>query len=145
MLESFLFQMEDHRRKQGRRYELGHILLFTILAILSGATSYRKVHTFIVAHYDELNDNFDLSWKRMPAYTTIRDIVQSTSGSELERVFREYSQSLIDTETEKKFISCSLRCPQIKAVLDIMSENITDLFIKFLKLTCFDEFCRHQS
>jgi len=54
MLESFLFQITDHRRKQGRRYELGHILLFTILAILSGADSYRKVQKFIVAHYDTL-------------------------------------------------------------------------------------------
>ena len=29
MLESFLFQIVDHRRGQGRRYELGHILLFS--------------------------------------------------------------------------------------------------------------------
>ena len=28
MLASFFFQIEDHRRGQGRRYELGHILLF---------------------------------------------------------------------------------------------------------------------
>jgi hypothetical protein len=56
MLESFLFKVKDHRRKQGQRYELGHILLFSILAILSGATSYRKTHTFIVAHYDTLNE-----------------------------------------------------------------------------------------
>lgn len=40
MLKSFLFKVKDHRRKQGRRYELGHILLFTVLAILSGANSY---------------------------------------------------------------------------------------------------------
>ncbi|MBT6813749.1 MAG: transposase family protein, partial [Anaerolineae bacterium] len=61
MLDSFLFQIEDHRRGQGRRYELGHILLFSILAILSNATSYRKIHTFIVSHYDELNEIFDLN------------------------------------------------------------------------------------
>jgi len=59
MLKSFLFKVKDHRRKQGRRYELGHILLFTILAILSGADSYRKVQKFIVAHYEILNDTFD--------------------------------------------------------------------------------------
>jgi hypothetical protein len=51
VLKSFLFKVKDHRRKQGRRYELGHILLFTILAILSGADSYRKVQKFIVTHY----------------------------------------------------------------------------------------------
>ncbi len=106
MLASFLFQIKDHRRAQGRRYELGHILLFSILAILSNATSYRKIHTFIVAHYDELNEVFDLNWKRMPAYTTIRDIIQSTSGNELEQAFREYSKTLDTSKTEKKFIAC---------------------------------------
>ncbi|MCP4542227.1 MAG: transposase family protein [Chloroflexi bacterium] len=44
MLASFLFKVKDHRRKQGRQYQLGHILLFSILAIVSGADSYRKVH-----------------------------------------------------------------------------------------------------
>ena len=50
MLQSFLSKIKDHRRPQGRRYRLEHILLFTILALLSGATSYRKVHAFIQAH-----------------------------------------------------------------------------------------------
>ncbi|MCP4416002.1 MAG: transposase family protein [Chloroflexi bacterium] len=51
MLHSFLFEIKDHRRKQGIRYQQGHILFFTILAILSEATSYHKVRQFIVAHY----------------------------------------------------------------------------------------------
>jgi len=106
MLESFLFQVTDHRRKQGRRYELGHILLFTILAILSDADSYRKVQKFIVAHYDILNETFDLNWKRMPAYTSIRDIIQGTSGTELEQSFRQYSAVLNEKAEQKQFIGC---------------------------------------
>ena len=106
MLESFLFKVKDHRRKQGRRYELGHILLFTILAILSGADSYRKAQKFIVAHYDPLNEIFELNWKRMPAYTSIRDIIQGTSGSELEQSFRQYSQELAESDEDKQFIGC---------------------------------------
>jgi pullulanase/glycogen debranching enzyme len=106
MLGSFLFKIPDHRRKQGRRYELGHILLFTILAILSGADSYRKVQKFIVAHYETLNEIFDLNWKRMPAHTTIRDIIQGTSGTELEQSFRQYSQVLAESDEEKQFIGC---------------------------------------
>ena len=93
MLQSFLFEIKDHRRKQGMRYQQGHILLFTVFAILSGAISYRKVHQFIVVHYDELHKIFDLNWKRMPAYTTIRDIIQKTSTTELEQSFRKYSAS----------------------------------------------------
>jgi predicted transposase YbfD/YdcC len=106
MLESFLFKVKDHRRKQGRRYELGHILLFSILAILSGATSYRKIQKFIVAHYDTLDEIFDLDWDRMPAHTTIRDIIQGTSGTELEQSFREYSALLAESDAQKQFMGC---------------------------------------
>lgn len=106
MLKSFLSKIKDHRRKQGRRYELEHILLFSILAILSGATSYRKIHKFIVAHYETLNEIFDLDWDRILAYTTIRDIIQGTSKTELEKSFRQYSQELAKSESEKQFIGC---------------------------------------
>lgn len=106
MLKSFLFKIKDHRRKQGRRYELGHILLLSILAILSGADSYRKVQKFIVAHYDSLDEIFELNWKRMPAHTTIRAIIQGTSGPELEQSFRQYSQVLAESDAGKQFIGC---------------------------------------
>ncbi len=106
MLKSFLSKIKDYRRKQGRRYELEHILLFSILAILSGGTSYRKIHKFIVAHYDPLNEIFDLDWDRMPAYTTIRDIIQGTSRTDLEKSFRQYSQELAKSDSEKQFIGC---------------------------------------
>ena len=106
MLKSFLFKVKDHRRKQGRRYELGHILLFTILAILSGADSYRKVQKFIVSHYDTLNETFDLNWKRLPAHTSLRDIIQGTSGAELEQSFRQYSAVLVEKDGPERFIGC---------------------------------------
>jgi hypothetical protein len=106
MLVSFLFEMNDHRRKQGIRYQQGHILLFAILGILSGATSYRKVHQFIEAHYDELNKLFVLNWKRMPAYTTIRDIIQKTSGAELEACFRKHRASLGAGDSHPVWMGC---------------------------------------
>jgi len=62
MLIGFLFKIKDHRRKLGRRYESGHILFFSILAILSGANSYRKIQKFIVTHYDNLNKMSELNW-----------------------------------------------------------------------------------
>lgn len=104
MLQSFLFKIQDHRRRQGRRYQLGPILLFSIFAILSGATSYRKIHAFIKAHYDTLDEVFDLNWKRLPAYTTIRAIIQDTSAAEIEGCFREYSAHLAESDTQKRFV-----------------------------------------
>lgn len=104
MLQSFLFGIKDHRRRQGRRYELGHILLFSILAILSGALSYRKIRVFIKAHYETLDEIFGLNWKRLPAYTSIRAIIQETSPTEIEEQFRAYSIHLAGNDTEKRFV-----------------------------------------
>lgn len=108
MLTSFLSKIKDHRRKQGRRYELEHILLFSILAILSGATSYRKIQAFIATHYESLDKLFDLNWKHMAAYTTIREIIRSTSATELEASFRTHSAQLAELgeKTEgKRFVA----------------------------------------
>jgi predicted transposase YbfD/YdcC len=106
MLESLLFKIQDHRRPQGRRYQLGHILLFSVLAILANATSYRKVHIFIKCHYEILDKTFGLNWKRLPAYTTIRAIIQGTLSDELEPIFREHGDLLAGNNTEKQFVSC---------------------------------------
>ena len=105
MLQSFLFKIKDHRRKQGQRYQLGHILLFSIFAVLSGATSYRKVEAFIKAKYEILDETCGLNWKRLPAYTTIRAIIQGTSSEEIEASFRQYSDFLVDTATGKRFVA----------------------------------------
>lgn len=104
MLQSFLFKIKDHRRAQGRRYLLRHILLFSILAILSGATSYRKIHLFIQAHYKTLNEMFELNWKQVPAHTTVREIIQNTSSAELEDCFRAYSADLAKLDAPQQFV-----------------------------------------
>ena len=104
MLQSFLSKIKDHRRPQGRRYSLEHILSFTILAVLSGATSYRKVHAFIKTHYDTLNQLFGLNWKRLPAYTSLREIIQGTSSAEVEVCFRAYSADLAASQTPCRWV-----------------------------------------
>jgi predicted transposase YbfD/YdcC len=105
MLQSFLFRLKDHRRAQGRRYLLGQILLFSILAILSGANSYRKIHLFIHAHYETLNRLFGLEWKQVPAHTTVREIIHHTSSTELEDCFRAYSADLVAQDTRTQCVS----------------------------------------
>ncbi|MGB0383645.1 MAG: ISAs1 family transposase [Ardenticatenaceae bacterium] len=98
MLSRFFFDIADHRRSQGKRYELGHILMFSVLGILSGAKSYRNISSFMKNHYDTLDQIFDLDWKGRPAHTTIRDIIQRTDPNELESAFRAYSAELASDE-----------------------------------------------
>ena len=94
MVKNFLFDIKDQRRKQGQRYELGHILLLSILAILSGANSYRKIASFMATQYAKLDEAFGLGWKGRPAYTTIRELIRTTNNEELESSFRRYSEAL---------------------------------------------------
>lgn len=76
------------------------------MAILSDADSYRKIHLFIDAHREKLNECFGLDWKKPPAYTTVRNIILNTSGSELERIFREHGGSLTEEEPDGEFVHC---------------------------------------
>ena len=70
-----LDRIPDPRRRQGRRYPLAHLLLFSVLAVLAGATSYRGILTFIAVHRERLNAVFGAALRRAPAVNTLRDRV----------------------------------------------------------------------
>lgn len=94
-LLSLFSQVSDPRRGQGKIYPLAPILLFTVLAMLAGARSYRQVHGFIQTHLDRLNDGFGLSLRRAPAYSSVRFILHGLDADEVERVFREHAAGLV--------------------------------------------------
>ncbi len=89
-----LSQINDPRRGQGKKWQLGPILLATILAVLSGATSYRKVHGFIRAHRNRLNKAFGFGWKSAPAYSAVRTTLRGLDGGDVERIFRAHAIQL---------------------------------------------------
>ncbi len=95
MLSEKLRKIADHRRGQGRMYDLHYILLYSIMAALAGASSYRQIHTFIQTHLEKLNEAFGSSWKRAPAYTSIRYILQGIDTARLEKAFRSHARQII--------------------------------------------------
>ena len=42
-----LAEVPDPRRAQGQRYSMSHLLLFAVLAVLTGATSYKAQSSII--------------------------------------------------------------------------------------------------
>ena len=98
LMENYLAHVPDLRGTRGRRYDLPHILLFSILAVLSGAISYRKIQLFMQSHHQRLNTLFNLTWKRAPAHTTIRAILQRIEDNDLEQQFRIHSRSMLSDE-----------------------------------------------
>jgi DDE_Tnp_1-associated len=91
---SHLATISDPRRAEGRLYQLPHVLLFSILAIVTGANSYRGIRTFIKTHRRRLNKAFSINWKRAPAHTAIRYILQGLDPVDVEKVFREHAAEL---------------------------------------------------
>jgi DDE_Tnp_1-associated len=70
------------------------VLLFSILAIVTGANSYRGIRTFIKTHRKRLNEVFKIAWKRPPAHTAIRYILQGLKAADVEKTFREHAAEL---------------------------------------------------
>lgn len=96
MLITYLKDIEDFRRPQARKYELHFVLLFSIVAILCNAKSYRDISRFIKNRFMDLKHDFSLDWEKPPAYTTIRNIIKGVCRQELEAAFRAYTASLAD-------------------------------------------------
>ena len=107
MIETFLGKLKDHRRPQGRRYELQHVILFSIMAIMSNSKSYRDIERFITSHFETLKREFNLNWKKAPGYTTVRNIIQGVPPCNLEDCFRKYSQNLDNLDVEN-FVSIAV-------------------------------------
>src|SRR4051794_41398317 len=76
-LPTALDRIPDPRRRQGRRYGLAHLLLFSVLAVLAGATSYRRIRLFIGAHRERLNATFGARFRRAPAVNTLRALLHA--------------------------------------------------------------------
>ncbi len=93
-LLGLLADIPDPRRAEGKLHQLPHVLLFSILAIVSGSNSYRGVVTFIDVNRAKLNAVFGLKWRRAPAHTAIRYILQGLEPAAVEAVFRRHAAQL---------------------------------------------------
>jgi DDE_Tnp_1-associated len=89
-----LEQIPDPRRRQGRRYPLPHLLLFSVLAVLAGATSYRGLRVFMAVHRERLNVVFGAALRRAPAVNTVRALFQALDPAALEAAFRQHAGGL---------------------------------------------------
>jgi hypothetical protein len=90
-LLGLLAEVPDPRRAQGQIYKLPHVLLFSILAIVTGGNSYRGIVTFIDVNRRKLNAAFGLKWRRAPAHTAIRYILKGLDPAAVEAVFRRHA------------------------------------------------------
>lgn len=103
-------------------YDLPHLLLFSILAIASGADSYRKIDIFIEANFTMLCAAHSIKWRRSPSYNAIRRAVNGLNQKATEKAFRAYSKHVASFAKEKH-TTVSLDGKALKHSFD----NVADL------------------
>ena len=82
------------KRAQGQRYSMQHLLLFSVLATLAGATSYQKIVAFIALQRERLNAVFGACFRRAPAVNTLRHLFLALGRDDLEAAFRHHARDL---------------------------------------------------
>src|SRR6201992_2941608 len=133
LLEIFS-HIRDHRRAEGKLYPLPQILVFCLLAMLAGATSYRKMHEFIMTHFRRLSVLFPSKMLKAPCYAQIRNIMAGLDPADMEQVFRLHAEGLsgcgADGRTQLAVDGKSLRgsfdALQDKKATQILSVFATD-------------------
>ena len=101
MMLTLFHEIPDNRQGSWVFYDLPNVLFFSILAIMSGANSYRTIHSFIKIHFPKLKEKFKLKWERCPAYTTLRNIIQGVDGKDIEIAFRKHSKIISKLDSSK--------------------------------------------
>ncbi len=132
MLLTIFNEVPDHRSVHGRQYDLKFILFFSVLAILSGADSYRKIKIFIAENFTILKEKFNLKWRKPPAYTAIRKIILGVDSEELEKTFRKYAKLLADLDSEKHiFVSLDGKAIR-RSFNNLNDQKMIQIFSAFL-------------
>src|SRR5271169_1413007 len=93
-LLEILREIPDHRRAEGKRFDLATVLLYSILAMVAGANSYRQMHEFIRIHRQLLNAAFNLDLRYSPSYTGLRLILRGVDPAALESAFRRHAATV---------------------------------------------------
>jgi DDE_Tnp_1-associated len=96
-LLEFFSEVKDPRRRQGTRYQLKYILLFCVLAVLSGATGYATMALWMKLKRKELFTLFNLNWIKTPSKTCLSELFTVLDKEEVEKAFRKYSFSLANS------------------------------------------------
>jgi hypothetical protein len=94
MLREYLKRIKDTRGKQAQQYAQSDVLYICLIALLCGAISYRKMHTFITIHFEKLKNLLGLTWKKPPAYTSIQGIITRIDVESFEQVYRAYVRDM---------------------------------------------------
>lgn len=94
-LVSYLQQVPDYRRAQGKRVPLPAFLSMVVLGYMSGRFSMQSLARFMENNETFFSDQFGLA-HGVPGYTQIRTLLQSIDFNELNKAFYHWASQFMD-------------------------------------------------
>ena len=122
-LLEILRAIPDHRRAEGRRFDLATVLLYAILGMVAGANSYRQMHEFIRVHLERLNEAFGLRLPYSPSYTGLRLILQGVDPAALEAAFRLHASSMEAPPSSGGLVAIAVDGKTLRGSFDAFSDR----------------------
>ena len=122
-LLEILRTIPDHRRREGKRFDLATVLLYAILGMVAGANSYRQMHEFIRIHLQRLNEAFGLRLPYSPSYTGLRLILQSVDPMALEVAFRQHASSISTPSPSDGLVAIAVDGKTLRGSFDAFSDR----------------------
>jgi len=98
-LLELLSKVPDHRKGQGKRHKLEHILYLSILAGLMGATNYKQISIWINKHVqkEQVKKLLGVEFIVTPKRSSVSDILAKVDSQAVELLFREWIRTYVDT------------------------------------------------
>jgi len=98
-LLELLSKVPDHRKGQGKRHKLEHILYLSILAGLMGATDYKQIAIWIDKHVqkEQVKKLLGVEFIVTPKRSAVANILAKVDSEAVEILFREWIRTYVDT------------------------------------------------
>lgn len=122
-LLEILRSIPDHRRNEGKRFDLATVLLYGVLSMVAGANSYRQMHEFIRIHLQRLNEAFGLRLSYPPSYTGLRLILQGVDPAALEAAFRQHAASISPPPAPRGLVAVAIDGKTLRGSFDAFSDR----------------------
>ena len=89
-LRNELKTLKDKRRGQAQQHKIDVVLMITIMATMSGYQGYRAIGDFAKRYKEEIVKYLELEKARVPAYATVRRVVQEIDHKKFNHIFTEW-------------------------------------------------------
>jgi len=89
-LRNELKTLKDKRRGQAQQHKIDVVLMITIMATMSGYQGYRAIGDFAQRYKKEIVKYLELEKDRVPAYATVRRVVQEVDHKKFGDIFTKW-------------------------------------------------------